>query len=234
MYKIGMFDSGIGGLNVLEEVRKLIPNENIIYYQDSSNNPYGEKTDEDLWEIVNNIVKFLISKGVKEIIVACNTATTRCIKRLREEFKDMMFVATEPAIKVACDNNYKNTLVLATPGTISSEKVHKLVKDNIHDDQKIHLLACDGLANAIETKDDEKINSILQNLLDEYKNENIDSIVLGCTHYPIIKDKIQSFFPNAKLIDGNVGVAKRVKFILEENNLLSKDNTGNVEFIQSK
>ena len=86
MYKIGMFDSGIGGLNVLEEVKNLMPNEDIIYYQDSTNNPYGEKTDEELWDIVTNIVNYLKSEGVKEIIIACNTATTRCIKKLREEY----------------------------------------------------------------------------------------------------------------------------------------------------
>ena len=232
--KIGIFDSGIGGLTTLEEIKKLLPNEDYIYYADSKNNPYGEKSDAELLSIVKDIVEYLLNKNVKIIVIACNTATTRCIEALRHDYPNINFVGTEPAIKVACDKGFKNTLVLATPGTISSEKVHKLVKDNIHDDQKIHLLACDGLANAIETKNDEKIDSILYNLLNEYKDMNIDSIVLGCTHYPIIKDKIQSFFPNANLIDGNIGVAKRVKFILKENNLLCNSNTGNVEFIQTK
>ena len=232
--KIGIFDSGIGGLTTLEEIKKVLPNEDYIYYADSKNNPYGEKSEEELLSIVKNIVEYLLSKNVKIIVIACNTATTRCIETLRHDYPNINFVGTEPAIKVACDKGFKNTLVLATPGTIFSEKVHKLVKDNIHDDQKIHLLACDGLANAIEKKDDERIDSILHNLLDEYKKENIDSIVLGCTHYPIIKDRIQSFFPSAKLIDGNIGVAKRVKYILEENNLLSNSNTGDVHFIMSK
>ena len=232
--KIGIFDSGIGGLTTLEEIKKLLPNEDYIYYADSKNNPYGEKSDEELLSIVKNIVEFLLSKKVKIIVIACNTATTRCIEALRRDYPMINFVGTEPAIKVACDKGFKNTLVLATPGTISSEKVHKLVQDNKNDDQEIYLLACDGLANAIEKNDEEKINSILNNLLNDYKDKNIDSIVLGCTHYPIIKDKIQSFFPSAKLIDGNIGVAKRVKFILEENNLLCNNNTGNVEFIQSK
>lgn len=232
--KIGIFDSGIGGLTTLEEIKKILPNEDYIYYADSKNNPYGEKSEEELLSIVKNIVEYLLSKNVKIIVIACNTATTRCIETLRHDYPNINFVGTEPAIKVACDKGFKNTLVLATPGTISSEKVHKLVKDNIHDDQKIHLLACDGLANAIEKKDDERIDSILHNLLDDYKKENIDSIVLGCTHYPIIKDRIQSFFPSAKLIDGNIGVAKRVKYILEENNLLSNSNNGDVHFITSK
>ena len=119
MYKIGMFDSGIGGLNTLEAVKKLLPNENILYYQDSINNPYGEKTDKQLQTITSNIVDYLQEKGVKEIIVACNTATTRCIKYLRNKYKDIIFIGTEPAIKVATDNNYQNILLLATPATVN-------------------------------------------------------------------------------------------------------------------
>lgn len=231
MYKIGMFDSGIGGLNVLEEVRKLIPNENIIYYQDSSNNPYGEKTDEELWEIVNNIVKYLISNGVKEIIVACNTATTRCIKRLREEYKDIIFIGTEPAIKVATDNNYKNILLLGTPGTINSDRLHELVLKN-KSDQNIYLVECDGLANAIENDNKDEILKLLNHYLDEYKDKNIDSIVLGCTHYCFIKDEIINILGNIKLIDGNLGVARQAKKMLEDNDLLDGTSQGEVSIIK--
>ncbi len=231
MYKIGMFDSGIGGLNVLEEVRKLIPNENIIYYQDSSNNPYGEKNDEDLWEIVNNIVKYLISNGVKEIIVACNTATTRCIKRLREEYKDIIFIGTEPAIKVATDNNYKNILLLGTPGTINSDRLHELVLKN-KSDQNIYLVECDGLANAIENDNKDEIVKLLNHYLDEYKDKNIDSVVLGCTHYCFIKDEIINVLGDIKLIDGNLGVARQAKKMLEENNLLDGTSQGEVSIIK--
>ena len=134
--KIGMFDSGIGGLTVLKELRKILPNENYIYYADSKNNPYGEKSDSELMAIVTNIVDYLISKEVKIIVIACNTATTRCINRLRKMYPDMIFVGTEPAIKVACDKNYKNTLVMATPGTIKSERTHELVKLNKKRNQK--------------------------------------------------------------------------------------------------
>lgn len=232
MYKIGMFDSGIGGLNVLEEVRKLIPNENIIYYQDSSNNPYGEKNDEDLWEIVNNIVKYLISNGVKEIIVACNTATTRCIKRLREEYKDIIFIGTEPAIKVATDNNYKNILLLGTPGTINSDRLHELVLKN-KSDQNIYLVECDGLANAIENDNKDEIVKLLNHYLDEYKDKNIDSVVLGCTHYCFIKDEIINILGDIKLIDGNLGVARQAKKMLEDNNLLDGTTQGEVSIIKN-
>ena len=233
--KIGMFDSGIGGLTVLKELRKLLPNENYIYYADSKNNPYGEKSDEELMSIVTGIVDFLISKEVKIIVIACNTATTRCINRLRKMYPNMIFVGTEPAIKVACDKNYKNTLVMATPGTIKSERTHELVKLNKKRDQKITLLPCKGLADAIESGNKDRINKVLHKLLDKYTSEEIDSIVLGCTHYPHIKKNIKEIFPKVKLIDGNKGVSKQVKRQLESHNLLSdSEKRGKVKMIYNK
>ncbi len=233
--KIGMFDSGIGGLTVLKELRKLLPNENYIYYADSKNNPYGEKSDSELMNIVTNIVDFLISKEVKIIVIACNTATTRCINRLRKMYPNMIFVGTEPAIKVACDKNYKNTLVMATPGTIKSERTHELVKLNKKRDQKITLLSCKGLADAIESGNKDNVNKVLHKLLDKYVDEDIDSIVLGCTHYPHAKKNIKELFPNAKLIDGNKGVSRQVKRQLESHNLLNNSTTrGKVKMIYNK
>lgn len=233
--QIGIFDSGIGGKTTLNEIIKLLPNENYIYYSDSKNNPYGEKTDEELFEIVCNIVDYFISVNTKMIVIACNTATTRCISYLRNKYKDVLFVGTEPAIKVACDNNYKNTLVLATPLTVQSSRLNSLINENIKENENIILVSCSGLANAIETNDEEKINLLLHSFLDKYVNDNIDAIVLGCTHYPLIKDKIQSMFQNSVLIDGNIGVARRVKQLLIENNLLNDSNLiGNIEYIDSK
>lgn len=231
--KIGIFDSGIGGTTTLNEIKKLLPNEDFIYYADSKNNPYGSKSDDELYKIVKNVVDFLIKKEVKLIVIACNTATTKCINKLRENYKNIPFIGTEPAIKVACDNNYKNTLVLATPGTINSERTQELVNKNKKTNQNIYLLPCDYLANAIERNDVKEIDSLLYNYLTPYQNKNIDSIVLGCTHYPLIKDKIQSYFKDAVIIDGNIGVAKRVKYILETNNLLG-NNKGNIEYIYNK
>lgn len=230
MYKIGMFDSGIGGLNVLEEVKKLMPNENIIYYQDSSHNPYGEKTDEELWVIVSNIIEYLKNEGVKEIIVACNTATTRCIKRMREEYPEIIFIGTEPAIKVATDNNFKNIILLGTPGTINSDRLQELVELN-KSDENIYLIECGGLAHAIENHNQEEIMSLLHKYLDEYKGKNIDSVVLGCTHYGFIKNEIKEILGEVELIDGNLGVARQAKRKLEENNLLDGTKTGIVDII---
>ncbi|MBQ7789817.1 MAG: glutamate racemase [Bacilli bacterium] len=233
--KIGVFDSGIGGKTTLTEIMKLLPHENFIYYADSKNNPYGEKTDNELFDIVCNIVDYFISIDVKMIVIACNTATTRCIKFLREKYKDMLFVGTEPAVKVACDNNYNNTLVMATPLTVHSDRLNDLIEDNIKNNENIILISCDGLANAIENNNEEKINFILHSLLDKYIDKNIDAVVLGCTHYPLVKDRIQDILKDSVLIDGNIGVAKRVKQLLTENNLLNDSNEdGSVEFITSK
>ena len=185
--------------------------------------------------IVTNIVDFLISKEVKIIVIACNTATTRCINRLRKMYPNMIFVGTEPAIKVACDKNYKNTLVMATPGTIKSERTHELVKLNKKRDQKITLLSCKGLADAIESGNKDNVNKVLHKLLDKYIDEDIDSIVLGCTHYPHAKKNIKELFPKAKLIDGNKGVSKQVKRQLESHNLLNNSTTrGKVKMIYNK
>lgn len=232
--KIGIFDSGIGGLTTLEEIRKLLPNENYIYYADSKHNPYGEKNDEELYKIVKNIINKLLEKKVKLIVIACNTATTRCIEKLRRDYPKIPFVGTEPAIKVACDNGYNNTIVMATPGTIASERIHNLIAKNQKNNQNIILLPCQGLASAIETNNHKKTSKLLHEYLDQYKDKNIDSIVLGCTHYPHIKKKILNILPNVKLIDGNIGVANRVKYLLEKNKLINKNKKiGTLEIINS-
>ena len=223
--KIGMFDSGIGGLSVLDAIKELLPNAEYIYYADSKNNPYGEKTDEELFRITSNITENLIKQDCKIIVVACNTATTRCIKYLREKYKDIIFVGTEPAIKVACDRNFENILVLATPATIASERTSILVEKNKKEKQKMYLESCSGLANSIETKNIKKQEEIVSAIHEKYKQIPIDAIVLGCTHYCFIRDLIHKYFENAQLLDGNMGVAREVKRQLEKGNLI--DTVGN-------
>lgn len=232
---IGVFDSGIGGLTALKEIKKILPNENYIFYADTKNNPYGEKSIKELYSIVKKIVDYFISKKVKLIVIACNTATTRLISKLRKNYPNMIFVGTEPAIKVACDNDYKNILVLGTPSTVKSKRTSTLIKDNKKDYQSIYLVACEGLANAIETKNNTLIKILLDKYLNPYKDKNIDSIVLGCTHYPIIKSKIKKYFNNVKILDGNIGVAKQVNYQLEKNNLLNvRKSKGKTIIINSK
>lgn len=214
--KIGVFDSGIGGTSVLEAIKKLLPNEEYYYFADSKNCPYGEKEDDELYRIVKGNVEFLINWGAEIIVIACNTATTRCIEKLREEFK-IPFVGTEPAVNLAVKSNANKILVLATPGTIHSERLETLVKENQRQNQAIDLLPCPGLADTIEfnlNKDESKIYKKLEELLNNLPKD-YDSIVLGCTHYSLIKPLIQEFFPSAELVDGNEGIAKRVKELVK-------------------
>ena len=229
---IGMFDSGIGGLTILNVLKELLPNEDYLYYADNKNNPYGEKSYQELFEICCEIVEYLISNNCKIIVIACNTATTKCMKDLRKKYNNVIFVGTVPAIKVASDGNYKNTLVMATPATIESERTSELVRDNKRDDQNIYLVACSGLAHAIEVDDKNTINEIIDNLYEEYKDKNIDSIVLGCTHYPLISDLIKERF-NCDLLDGSLGVSMEVKRQLELNNLLNNNGSGKVTIFKS-
>ena len=208
--KIGAFDSGKGGTTVLAAVKKELPDEEYYFIADSKNCPYGNKTKEELLEITSDIVKELEEWGARIVIIACNTATTNCIDDLRARFPRLKFVGTEPAIKLAVESGAKKILVLATPGTVKAERTISLLEQNQKAGQEIDLLACPGLAEAIEH--DENVDKVLDGLLngvDEY-----DCVVLGCTHYPLIKDKIQRYFPNASLIDGNDGVAKKVKELL--------------------
>ena len=230
---IGVFDSGIGGISVLKEITKILPNEEYIYYADSKHNPYGSKDSEELLKITSNIVDYLIDRKCKIIVIACNTATTVCIEALREKYPNMLFIGIVPAIKIAYDNNSINTLVLATPYTVKSKRVDELVSTYKHENQTITLLPCLNLANTIEFHED-KINELLKNQLQDYKDKNYDTIILGCTHYSLIKNKIKEYFPNANIVDGNKGIANETKRKLEEHNLLwLKDEKTSIEFICS-
>ena len=231
--KIGVFDSGIGGLNILAKLEKILPGEDFIYYGDSKNCPYGTKSQDELMNICCRIVDYFKKCGCKLVVIACNTATTRCMKELRKLYPELIFVGTVPAVKMACDNNCHNTLVLATDGTIASERVHELVRDNKNNDQNIYLIACTGLAEAIEAKDNKLIDKVLFNHLSEYLDKNIDSVVLGCTHYPWARENILKLFPDVLIFDGIDGVAREVKRQLEINNLLSNSLKGEVIILDS-
>lgn len=231
--KIGVFDSGMGGTTILKEIEKRLPEEEYSYIADSKNCPYGEKTDEELQKIVIRNVEQLKNWGAEIVVIACNTATVKCIEKLRKNYPKLTFVGTEPAIRLAARSKAKNILVLATPGTVKSERAQKLLSENKQPGQRIVLLPCPGLADTIEhtlefTPDyrvtpltNEKkrvIMEVIRGILVSHdfswpKNFAPDAVVLGCTHYSLIKPELQSFFEKAKLIDGNAGVARRVETV---------------------
>ena len=225
--KIGIFDSGYGGITILTATKKLLPHEKYFYIADSKNCPYGEKSDEELYHIVTQNVEKLKEWGAKIIIIACNTATVKCIAKLRRDYPDIKFVGTEPAINLAARRrSTKNILVLATPGTVHSERTLKLEKSAKLPGQNIQLLACPGLADAIEqsinivnhdrvetAKVDERSYPMLSQLLDQLLPDDCtayDAVVLGCTHYPLILPLFKQKFPRATIVDGSRGVARQV------------------------
>ena len=225
--KIGVFDSGIGGATVLKECLKLCNNYEYIYYSDSKNNPYGDKDKKDVLEISSNICDYLISKGCKIIIIACNTASAISVEYLRNKYKDIIFIAIEPAIKDAYLNEDKDTLIMVTEGTLNSEKF-KALYDKYHYNN-FYLLPCSGLADIIEN-DYNKLNDYLEFNLKEYKNK-VKSVVLGCTHYSLIKKEISEILGNVNFYDGNIGVAKQLKRIIDDNRIISLENK--ITFIDS-
>ena len=232
--KIGLFDSGLGGLSILKGLLKELPSEDYLFYEDSINNPYGSKTDEELFEIVSNIVEYLLKENCKLTVIACNTATTSCMKKLREKYPNTIFVGTVPAIKVAYDNHYKEVINLSTPYTRGSQRVSELITKFKNDDENIYNISGENLANLIELDKKEEIDSLLHRLLDDYKSK-ADALVLGCTHYSLIKEEINKVLPNTILLDGVEGIAREVKRQLANNNLLSnKEGKGTVTIINSK
>lgn len=225
---IGIFDSGIGGVTVLKEILKVLPNQKYIYYSDSIHNPYGNLEDEHLYSIVKKIVEYLIQRGCKAIVIACNTASCKCVKRLREDFKDIIFVAIEPAYKMVHDYNVdKKTLVMATKGTIESEKFLALYHK--YDNHKTYLKSCVGLAELIENNEQGKLNQYLEKELSEYKG--VENVVLGCTHYPLAKENIKQILGNVQFFDGSIGVAKELKRQLEKDHFPEEEYS--LEFIDS-
>ena len=220
---IGFFDSGIGGITIWESVNRLLPNENTIYLADSNNSPYGTKSYDELINISKENVDFLINKKCKLIVVACNTATTNSINFLRESY-DLPFIGIEPAIKPAALNTKTGKIgVLATKGTLGSSLFEKT--SNIHGN-KVEIIEQHGigLVELIEKGiySGSKIDSLLKEYLNPMIENDIDKLVLGCTHYPLIKDSIKKIINESiEIIECSEAVALQTERILIKSNLIN-------------
>lgn len=235
---IGVFDSGFGGISVLKELVSIMPNENYIYYGDSANAPYGIKTKEDIIKRCMQICDFFISKSVKAIVVACNTATSAAIETLRNTYKDITIVGMEPALKPAVERKeMNNVIVMATPLTLKEEKFAKLMKKYI-DKNNIIKLPCPELVTIVENDmldDEELINNQINKYFSSIDMKNVDSIVLGCTHFIFYKKYIKKFISdNTVIIDGNNGTARHLKKLLLQTSAFNKQSeSGRIEFYNS-
>lgn len=226
---IGVFDSGIGGLTVLKKIIEVLPNEKYIYYADKDNVPYGTKPKEEVKKYIENAVEFLISKNVKAIVIACNTATSIAVKDLRNKYS-IPIIGIEPAAKPAVENRgEKRVLIMATPTTIREEKL-KYLLEKLDATEYVDLVAMPKLVEFAENGDFEsdKVKEYIEEQLKEYNLEEYSALVLGCTHFPFFKETLSKVFPKeTKIIDGSKGVANRLKNILEEKDIIGNNKLEN-------
>ena len=234
---IAVFDSGIGGVSVLKELVKALPNENFIYFGDTANAPYGTKSAEKVREMTFSVYEKLKAEGIKAFVIACNTATSVAVASLREKYPEDIIIGVEPALKPAVNCRENPTVaVLATPLTLKEEKfAHVLEKFGV--DARVIPFACPGLVEFVERGEvsGENLHAFLEELLSPLKEEKLDAVVLGCTHYPLVKEEISSVLgENVQIFDGSVGTALNTRRRLEENGLLSdSDDKGSVIFVES-
>ena len=239
---IGVFDSGVGGLTVLNSIKSLLPNENIIYIGDNYHCPYGDKTPAQLFKYASGIVEYFIKQNVKLIVLACNTTSSTVLERLQMTYPEVMIIGViDATVNDFINRKVANTLIIATVATIKSNKYPETIKQI---DSKIETfsLATPKLVPLVESgKYKEGIYDVLHEYLDEYK-ERIQSIILGCAHYPILKEQIENVLPNIEYVSSSEAISKSVKDILSKKKLLNlnKNNyikiytTGDVdEFIYS-
>ncbi len=224
-YPIGIFDSGVGGTSIFKEIHVLLPNENIIYLADSRNAPYGNKTQEEIKNLSIKNTEYLLNKGCKIIVVACNTATTNAITYLRESYK-VPFIGIEPAIKPAALNTKTKAVgILATKGTLSSQLFHK-TSDLYANGIKVVEQIGEGIVPLIESGklNSDEMKDLLQLYLEPMLKANIDYLVLGCTHYPYLIPMLETMLPeDVKIIDSGLAVAKQTKAVLQSQDLLNLD-----------
>lgn len=220
---IAVFDSGVGGISVLRELKYLMPQENFYYYGDSANAPYGTKSLEEVRKLTMGHVDGFIKDGAKAVVVACNTATSAAVRLLRQKYENVPIIGIEPALKPAVlSGKNPNVVVMATPMTIREEKFHNLMDRYTH---MAHIipLPCPGLMEYIEHGDiqGEELLEFLGKLFEPFDKQKLDAVVLGCTHYPFVSRELKKVLGgDVTLFDGGEGVARETKRRLVQKGLL--------------
>ncbi len=228
---VGVFDSGIGGLSVLQHIRHILPHESLIYFADSAFAPYGEKSEADITERCIAVTEFLLQQHIKALVVACNTATAAAIKALRERYPDLIIIGIEPGLKPATTLSQNKIVgVLATQFTLQSEKFNNL-RTHISTETAVQFeeQACIGLVNQIEKGELRSVATLklVRNYVTPLLQAGADTIVLGCTHYPFVSNLIeqvirefksenQTHTTNIQLVDTGLAVAAQLQRLLEQ------------------
>ena len=220
---IGVFDSGVGGLSIMRELRRQLPNEDMIYFADAANCPYGLRSLEEIRGLTQAILSFLLAQGCKIIVVACNTASAAALRHLRERF-EVPIVGMEPAVKPAVQGTETRVVgVIATRATFQGELFASLVQRFASDVTVLEGI-CPGLVEEVEAGklDDPQTEAILRRCLEPMLEKGIDALTLGCTHYPFLTPTIKKIVgPEVKIIDPRPAVAVQTKRVLEREGLLN-------------
>lgn len=233
---VGIFDSGVGGLSILDNIHQLMPNEKLLYVADSAHAPYGHNTEDVIRQRCLAIMDFFLQQNVKAVVLACNTATAVAVALLREKYP-LPVIAVEPAIKPAAQQSRSAVVgVLATAGTIDSDKFLNL-KSQFAKQVEIITRACPGLVEQIEclVSDSSEIKELLHKFIDPMIQKGVDTLVLGCTHYSLITELIAEVAgPDVMIMDTDFAVARELQRRLQENDLENMDSTNApVEFYSS-
>lgn len=233
---IGIFDSGIGGLTVLKELEEQLPEENFIYLGDTLNFPYGDKTKEEIIKFSKKNIGYLINQNVKMIIIACGTATSQALDIMKETFEIPIIGIIDPTVDFVEKLKLQKIGVIATTGTIRSGAWEKSLKQKMPHIEVVNQ-ACPLLASIAEegkAKSKESLDTI-HNYMKIFKENNVDTLILGCTHYPIYDEIIKKeFLNNVNLINTGIAVAKKVKKYLEQNNMQNKELKKQSKIVISK
>jgi len=235
---IGFFDSGLGGLSVLAVARAEMPQENFIYFGDNANAPYGMRDEEDIRRLSLDCAEFLYEKGVKAIVVACNTATSIAVHEMRERF-NLPVISMEPAVKPACEHTSGKVAVMATSATISQKRYQGLI-ERLGCRERVIDLPCPSLASMLEHADFDapEVADYIHKKLGEVADENVTGVVVGCTHYSFVSSLIEKsakdiFGEDCRIFDGRFGTVRQLKRVLEEREALSETGSGAIEYYSS-
>ncbi len=232
--KIAFFDSGMGGLSVLHHAMKVLPQEQFVFYADEDNVPYGTKTKEQVQDYVDKAFRFLLKQDVKAIVVACNTATSVAVAKMRSLY-DVPIIGMEPAAKKALDmDGTKRVLVTATPITVKGRKMELLI-EKVDKDHLVDRLALPELVTFAERQEfnSPAVTAYLQEQFAPFDFSAYSALVLGCTHFNYFKDTMRQLLPeNVQLVDGNEGTVRQLIRRLQERNQL-EEQTPRVEYFYS-
>ncbi len=230
---VGVFDSGLGGISVLRELQALMPAEDFLYFGDDRNAPYGVRPEQEVLELTREGVEYLFDSGCKAVVLACNTATAAAVVPLRALWQDRILVGAEPAIKPAIRDGRRRIGVLATSTTLSSRRFCNLA-EVLSGEAQIHPIPAPGLVELIEARvwSGSVLESFLHGLLDEPIAQGVDALVLGCTHYPFVREAISRVSGGLPLYDGNEGIARQTRRLLAESDLLRQTGQGSVTLLE--